>query len=849
LIRRTCNDLEKHGIERTDRIAVVLPNGPEMAVIFLGVASIAVFAPLNPAYRRREFEFYFNNLEAKALITLAGEDSEAVPVALDRGIPVIRLHPDTTAPAGTLRLARDSLGDSSSPGSAESLQGMSHPDDTTLLLHTSGTTSRPKMVPLTHRNLSRSALNIARTLELSEDDCSLTVMPLFHIHALVSSILATLAAGGRVVLTPGFYAPEFFDWVEQFRPSWYTAAPTIHKAVLSRATTNPQVIANHPFRFIRVGAAALPPKLMMEIEEVFQVPVLEFLGMTEAAQQITHNPLPPGRRKPGSVGLPAGPEVAIMSETGEILAQGETGEIVIRGENVMPGYDRNPEVNAITRSNGWFRTGDEGYFDEEGYLYVTGRLKEMINRSGEKVSPREVDEVLLEHPAIEQATTFAVRHSRLGEDVGAAVVVRRGMPLTESEVRHFVAARLADFKVPGIVRIVSEIPKGPTGKLKRIGLAEALGVEPIGERTEASKAEYDAPRTPLERRLCDIWRSVLRVRQIGVQDDFFYLGGDSVLATEVLARVARSENVQLPLLDFVEQPTISAASVRLEKAQKENRAECRRWLGLIPIQASGDKAPLFCAPGHDANLFLYPHMARHLQRDRPIVGFPPVYTDERWRIRPVEEVAARNIRLMRACRPHGPYHLAGYCFGGSVVYEMACQLKEQGEQVGLLALLATPNHAWKQSLPRSGRIGQKSRHFWRRLSSHFRNLVARNPKDILIYLRGRLRAFLRDSVAQAAFEKWIRSGWPLPGFFKDERYFNRSAMDHWIPKPYVGSAVLFRDQVLQAGVYPAPQMGWSGFIQGSVELHDLPEFRGFGWNQTKSRFVAERLKDILANGV
>ena len=350
-------------------------------------------------------------------------------------------------------------------------------DDIALLLHTSGTTARPKLVPLTHANLQASARNIASTLELTSGDRCLNVMPLFHIHGLVACLAAPLAAGGSVIVPPGFDAFTFFRWLTDAAPTWYSAVPTMHQAILTRAARNQAAIGDSPLRFIRSSSASLPPIVMTELEETFGVPVIESYGMTEAAHQMTSNPLPPAVRKPGSVGLAAGPDVAIMEPDGTLLERGTVGEVVIRGSNVTAGYLERPEANAEAFTDGWFRTGDLGRLDDDGYLFLEGRIKEIVNRGGEKISPREIDEALLAHPDVAQAVAFAVPHPKLGEDLAAAVVAADGRRPTPEELRQFVAERVAAFKVPRKVLIVDEIPKGPTGKLQRIGLARQLGLE------------------------------------------------------------------------------------------------------------------------------------------------------------------------------------------------------------------------------------------------------------------------------------------------------------------------------------------------------------------------------------
>jgi acyl-CoA synthetase (AMP-forming)/AMP-acid ligase II len=344
------------------------------------------------------------------------------------------------------------------------------------VLHTSGTTARPKIVPLRQANVAASARNVASTLALTPEDACLNIMPLFHIHGLIAAVLSSLSVGASVVCTPGFNAFKFFGWYDEANPSWYTAVPTMHQAILGMVARRPAGSTMGRLRFIRSSSASLPPQVMTEMEQVFGVPVIEAYGMTEASHQMASNPLPPHPRFAGSVGIAAGPEIAIMDEGGTILAPDDIGEVVIRGRNVTAGYENNPEANAKSFTNGWFRTGDQGFLDKDGYLRLTGRLKELINRGGEKVSPLEVDTALMDHPAVTQVVTFAMPHDKLGEEVAAAVVLNEGATLTEQELRDFAAARLAQFKVPRRVVFLAEIPKGATGKLQRIGLAAKLGL-------------------------------------------------------------------------------------------------------------------------------------------------------------------------------------------------------------------------------------------------------------------------------------------------------------------------------------------------------------------------------------
>ncbi|HVT38817.1 MAG TPA: acyl--CoA ligase [Gemmatimonadaceae bacterium] len=475
LMSGTRSALAAHGIGANDRVAMVLDNGPEMAAAFLGVAAGATAAPLNPAYRTDEYEFFLTDLGAKLLVVAQDKVSPVVDVANRLGVPIARLAPQPERGAGSFALEFPATMPVPAGRNTDAARA-AQPDDVGLVLHTSGTTSRPKIVPLLERNICVSARNIRATLALSAADRGLCVMPLFHIHGLIAALLAPLAAGGEVCCSSGFNALKFFSWMQEVRPTWYTAVPTMHQAILARAGKNRDVIAGNRLRFIRSSSSALPPKVIGELEAVFGAPVIEAYGMTEAAHQMASNPLPPRQRKPGTVGTAAGPEITVFDDGGLTAPPGVAGAIAIRGENVMREYENNPAANTDAFIDGWFRTGDEGTMDADGYLTITGRLKEIINRGGEKISPREVDEIIMEHPAVHQCVTFAVPHEMLGEDVAAAVVLREGFQADDKELRQFAAVRLADFKVPRKILIVTEIPVGATGKLQRIGLAQKLGL-------------------------------------------------------------------------------------------------------------------------------------------------------------------------------------------------------------------------------------------------------------------------------------------------------------------------------------------------------------------------------------
>jgi acyl-CoA synthetase (AMP-forming)/AMP-acid ligase II len=459
LIERTALALLSKGVAPGDRIALVYPNGPEAILLFLAGSLIGVSCPLNPAYKEEEFRFYLEDTGARFLVVPPGE-AAAARHALPQGGTVIEASLDQT---GQLNLSNH--GGSKAASSFDAAGA----EDTALVLHTSGTTSRPKRVPLSHRNLVTSAENIIRSYGLTSDDVSLCIMPLFHVHGLVASALATLGSGGTVVVPRRFNPLGFRPLMEAARPTWFSASPTPHQLILSRLQDK-RPPGSERLRFIRSCSSALAPAQMQQMEDVFGVPVLEAYGMTEASHQMASNPLPPERRLPGSVGRGTGVEVAILDEAGAQLLTGVSGEVAVRGPNVIDGYENNPQANASSFTRGWFRTGDLGVLDGDGYLTLLSRIKELINRGGEKIAPREIDETLEAHPAVREAVSFGVPHPTWGEQVAAAVVVSE--PVTEKELLTFCRGRLADFKVPSRLYFVDSIPKTPTGKIQRRFVAE-----------------------------------------------------------------------------------------------------------------------------------------------------------------------------------------------------------------------------------------------------------------------------------------------------------------------------------------------------------------------------------------
>jgi acyl-CoA synthetase (AMP-forming)/AMP-acid ligase II/thioesterase domain-containing protein len=778
-VLRLAITLRRHGLGPSDAVAIVMPNGPDMAIAFLAVSASCAAAPLNPGYTAEDFRFYLEDLNAKAVIVGPGSPATLRQVA---GIPILEWE-QLSAEANEERAI------SSEPSWPQ-------PGNTALLLHTSGTTSRPKLVPLTHGNLLASARNIAQTLRLSPEDRCLNIMPLFHIHGLAAALLASLHAGASVICSDGVFAKGFYSWLDRFEPTWYTAVPTMHQGILAQAADHPGVLAKLRLRFIRSSSAALPPPVMAELERVFGAPVVEAYGMTEAAHQMCCNPLPPLARKPGSVGLAAGPEVAVMDEAGHLLGTDSIGEVVIRGANVTPGYLANPSANQAAFAHGWFHTGDQGRIDVDGYLHLTGRLKELINRGGEKIAPREIDEALLAHPGVRQALAFSIPHAQLGEDVGAAVELRAGFSLREEDLRDWAAGRLASFKVPRILRIVEKIPTGPTGKLQRIGLAAKLGIDPIDDTAPAA---YVAPRSDREAAIVTLWSRYFpgkAVHEIGVQTRFESLGGDSLLAARMLTELEIELGVSVPMPRFLADSTIACLARGLQDETPLFR----------PLR-EGSGLPLLCIPGHDASLLGLTRMAASIEGHAPVWA---IDLSRRPEAPDLTHLVADLLAQWRNRFPSGPYRLAGVCLGGCLAWEIAHQLQAAGERVEFLCLIDSLNPAWRHTSSLPALMRARGAQLRTKFGLHRQNLAALPLRERVQYFRGRAAAF-RKNYGELANLHLAPT--------QDAATQLRSWVRQYQPPRLDLAVTVIR---LQGKRLEAPGLGWSALASRGLELLDIP---------------------------
>lgn len=564
LVAETSAALRRLGIEPGDRVVTVLPDNAEAAVLLLGLVDSAVCCPLNPMLTEAEVEEHLALVGATAMVVQQGLSAGARAVAVRMGLSIIELAPRASEAAGTFVLSR-----SNPPTQDRRTAGDDAP---ALILPTSGTTAGAKLVPLEMSTILAGARASVRAYQLGPEDRRLNVMPLFHVQGLVGSVVTSLVAGGGVVCCPSFDPGLLLRWVEEHEVTWFSGSATMHRAAIDAARPSGRR-PRHALRFLRAGSGPLSPGLMHELEDFWGVPAIESYGMTEA-HQIASSPLPPGVRKPGTAGVPTGSEIAVVDEGGAPVPSGQVGEILVRGANVIRRYLAPDEVNAASFVDGWLRTGDVGFLDADGYLTLTDRVKEIIIRGGEKVSPREVDMVLESHPAVDRAATFGYPHPVLTQEVAAAVILDRAQSVTEEELQRFAADRLARFKVPKRIVVVDELPASSTGKVFRNKLAQELGMSGSVEApAPVSEARAQrGPNGPIEAALAGIWAQALGREHVAVDDDFFELGGDSLSGILLLSMVQEVLGHEIPAMMLYEEANTVARMASVVEAARAAHA-------------------------------------------------------------------------------------------------------------------------------------------------------------------------------------------------------------------------------------------------------------------------------------
>ncbi len=662
--------LRANGIGPSARVAIILPDGFEVAVAIVAVACNAVAVPINPKMTATEIDNLFTRLRFDAMVTSSKVDTAARVLAARHGI---RQFEATSRGSGAFNISVGSAGKSTQLESEVVPERGLQPDDLALILQTSATTGRSKLVPVTHRNLVVNADRRRYWYNLTPDDRSLCVAPLYYARAIKEDLCQSLLVGGSVACPDREAGGDFIDWIVSLKPTWFLGGPTFHLTVLEQARARGEMPIRHCLRFIRVGSAPLPAAMRQELEEVFGVPVLANYACTEGGVMAT-NSIAPEDRKPGTVGRPWPNVLAIRADNGHVLPGEATGEIVIRGPTLMPGYLDDEEANRAAFVDGWFRTGDFGSIDTDGFLTILGRLKEFINRGGEKIAPYEIERALLLHPCVREAAAFSVPHPRLGENLVAAIVLKPGATTTPTEIKVFLSEHLAPFKIPQRVLVKTEFPKGETGKTLRRELSE-----------EAMHREREvAPLlAPLHSQILEIWQDLIGRNDIGIDDDFFEAGGDSLLVTEMVCEVERATHQQIP-------PSALRTVFTIRELAATVLRRSSPTVELITCAKEGCGVPLFfCHGDYTSRGFYALKLTDSLRSNQPVFLVHP-YPNPSPELT-IEEIARAYIPHIMEAHPTGALHLGGHCNGGVLAWEIARQLANLGREIELIVLIDVPS--------------------------------------------------------------------------------------------------------------------------------------------------------------
>jgi oxalate---CoA ligase len=819
------------GIRPGGVAALALPTGPAFVTATLATTLRSACAPLDLGLTKDEYRLYLPRIGGSTLIYEAGKIGPAVEVARELKMRLIAIRSSPDAPAGVFSVDNVDGSDEEMPG---------RETDSAFLLLTSATTDAPKLVPWSRSNVRAAVSQDARAFEMTSADRFLSLLPLCHAGGLYT-LLTHLFSGGSVYCPSSFEMASFLEALQVFRPTSFSAGPAVHRIVLAHAQKAPDFFHRIPLRYVRCTGAPPQPGMLAQLEELLGAPVLDGYGLTEmvAATRST-----PASRRPGSVGRAFDGEVAIMDDSGRLQPPETEGEVVLRGPMLMSGYLDDAQANhAAFAENGWFRTGDIGRLDQEGYLFLVGRRKEIINRGGKKISLPEVDQVLAAHPAVAEVAAFAIPHRTLGEDVAAAVVLRLDVEATELDLRRFAAERLAAYKVPRKIVFVENIPRTALGKVKRSVLAErfrdlSLAAPP------APPALGDAPKlTDTQLRLLEIWRGILGAEQITVEDNFFELGGDSLTAAMMLTQAAQALNIGptvLPEADFFDQPSVAALAQMLEARASRTGIELRLPNRLLFLRNTGSRIPLFCFSATTRDPYRFRHLSRSLGPDQPfIVVCPPPPVQDNRRLE-ITEVARQSVVSIRALRNHGPYFLGGHCYGGVVAFETALQLAAEGEEIALLALFDTPTpgypkivREWKNYIRQGTAI----------LRSLTRGKVPITAADLSAHWRTlvRIATEKRSAKAEPAF---VSTG---AAHSRSDHDWNGVLMREYVPRVLSSPIVHFcaSDEPVSTQVLTDPRLGWRDFAGASFESHLVAGDHRSMLEETNAPALAAKLGTVL----
>jgi acyl-CoA synthetase (AMP-forming)/AMP-acid ligase II/thioesterase domain-containing protein/acyl carrier protein len=828
--------LNQSGFGRGDRIGLIHSGGADMASLLLGIISGATAVPLDPRQTASEYAVHFCDRKVSALIVEPGLSDAAVDAAKQLGLPVLETLVTDVEGSEKISITTLDSGQLAPPGLARQ-------DDVALVFGTSGTTDRSKIVPRKHKHLLARASVEEQVYEMTRAEVGILIRPLYFSGSF-NHVPAALYSGGSFCVLPSFEITEFFRDVLVHGVTWYTAGPTFQKAIRAYATDNPKIVEGLRLQRIRVGSGSLEPEIADDLERIFSASIETSYSSTETGRiALTCGNKAP--RKKGTVGISidhfgtANSEVQIRSPEGNPMPPGARGEIVVKGDQVVDSYENDAEANAAAFVDGWFHTGDEGLLDAEGYLTLTGRIKEMINRGGEKVSPAEVDAALLSHPEVREAATFPIPHQSLGEEVAAAVVAQKGSTLNDKALTKYLLERLTGFKVPRRYIFVDDIPKGETGKVQRYKLAEDLGLDNMEPPSPGEAPQRDS--TPLEAQLQSIWAKVLRRDSIGLDDNFFLAGGDSLQAVDLFLEVEKVLGRRLPVACLFEAGTVAEMAVLIEKAEPQG---C-----MVAIQPKGTRPPFFCIHGNGGEVIGFYNLARHLGTDQPFYGIQSVgWEGETVPFTKTDDMAAHYLAELRKIQPHGPYYIGGYSFGGRIAVYMANILKAAGEDIQLLALLDTTTHMGRSYVS----LGQ-----W--LELHEASSGAEKLKEVFRYAWFRIRKTydrfyqrLRRAMLFPIWNYYRATGKRLPRFMRDPRRANRlMRLEHGNMPIYQGDAVYFMAEPMPRSANHADVRGaWDKIIGGNLEVIHVPgdhaEIIKEPFVQTLARELDKKIAEALS---
>ena len=789
--------LRAKGFTHESRIGLISSRSANAVSLLLGVMDTAVGVPLPSNFSPSEYVTHFREKEVDAVIIEAGVDTEAHVVAAEQNLPVLEGVSHNSGISGNISLGHPAENRERNPDPTSL-------DELVLLLSTAGTGSIPKLVPRFHQRIIDAADKGHQLLQMSGEDKVLVFTPLYYGGAL-GYVFHALFSGANLVFLESFEPKSFFESLAKYEITFFTGGPTVLSEIKANYRNFSHLRPHFRLRCINAQSAHTSERLAREIEEIFGVPLIQSYSSSETGR-ITANPLPPGVRKLGTVGLPVDCEVRILGSDGGALPARSVGEIVVKSNRVFGGYENDDAANAQAFSDGWFRTGDEGFFDEDGYLTLTGRIKEMINRGGEKVSPAEVDGALMDHPDVIEAVTFPIPHPTLGEEVAAAVVGVVGTDINEGDLSRYLLDRLSGFKVPRCFVFVDEIPKSDAGKVQRYKLAETLGVNLDLNLAQARKSKRRP--SPLEYRLQRLWQRALGVPHAGLDDNFFLLGGDSLQAEELLLQIERMFKCRLHTATLYKASTVAemAALIQDETEGMEIQG------AMVPIQPDGDRPPFFCVHARIGGvIFLYP-LSQYLGADQPLYGIQPVGWDPATvPFTKANDMAAHYVAEIRKIQPQGPYFIGGYSFGGRVAVYIARQLRAAGEEVAFLGLFDTVCLAGRRYIS----LGQ-----W--LARNGAPKGAKRVKEALSYVRARGYQQVYDRVLRTVLfpvlEFYRASGKPLPLPLCRPDACNRlMRFEHRNMPTYEGDAVYFKAETDSRSIrHPDTRDSWHRIIKGRL---------------------------------